>query len=105
MNGLLSNMATYTFRNKETNEVFDHSMRMSEYDSYMESNPNIERYYERNAALNIVSGVGGIKTDNGFKEVLSKVAEAHPNSQLADRTLSRSVREHQIDRVVNKYRS
>ena len=98
-------MATYTFRNKETNEVFDHSMRMSEYDSYMESNPNIERYYEGNAALNIVSGVGGIKTDNGFKEVLSKVAEAHPNSQLADRTLSRSVREHQIDRVVNKYRS
>jgi hypothetical protein len=98
-------MATYTFRNKETNEIFDHSMKMSEYDSYMESNPSIERYYEPGDAMNIVSGVGGIKTDNGFKEVLSKVAEAHPNSQLADRTLSRSVREHQIDRVVNKYRS
>jgi hypothetical protein len=98
-------MATYTFRNKETNEVFDHSMRMSEYDSYMESNPSVERYYLPGDAMNIVSGVGGIKTDNGFKEVLSKVAEAHPNSNLADRTLSRSVREHQIDRVVNKYRS
>jgi len=98
-------MATYTFRNKETNEVFNHSMRMSEYDSYMESNPTIERYYAPGDAMNIVSGVGGIKTDNGFKEVLSKVAEAHPNSNLADRTLSRSVREHQIDRVVNKYRS
>jgi hypothetical protein len=98
-------MATYTFRNKETNEVFDHSMRMSEYDSYMESNPNIERYYEPSDAMNIVSGVGSIKTDNGFKEVLSKVAEAHPNSELASRTLSRSVREHQVDRAVNKYRS
>ena len=40
----------------------------------------------------------------GFKEVLSKVAEAHPNSELASRTLSRSVRESQVDRVVNKYR-
>ena len=98
-------MATYTFRNKETNEVFDHSMRMSEYDSYMESNPSIERYYEPSDVMNIVSGVGGIRTDNGFKEVLSKVAEAHPNSELADRTLSRSVREHQIERVVHKYRS
>jgi len=98
-------MATYSFRNKETNEIFDYSMRMSEYDSYMESNPSVERYYTPGDAMNIVSGVGGIKTDNGFKEVLSKVAEAHPNSQLADRTLSRSVREHQIDRVVNKYRS
>jgi hypothetical protein len=98
-------MATYTFRNKETNEIFDHSMRMSDYDSYMESNPTIERYYEPGDAMNIVSGVGGIKTDGGFKEVLSKVAEAHPNSELASRTLSRSVRESQIDRVVNKYRS
>ena len=98
-------MATYTCRNKETNEIFDHSMRMSDYDSYMESNPTIERYYEPGDAMNIVSGVGGIKTDGGFKEVLSKVAEAHPNSELASRTLSRSVRESQIDRVVNKYRS
>jgi len=78
---------------------------MSDYDSYMESNPTIERYYEPGDAMNIVSGVGGIKTDGGFKEVLSKVAEAHPNSELASRTLSRSVRESQIDRVVNKYRS
>lgn len=98
-------MATYTFRNKETNEVFEHSMRMSEYDSYMEDHPNVERYYQPSASLNIVSGVGEIKTDNGFKEVLSKVAEAHPNSELANRTLSKSIREHQIDRVVNKYRS
>ena len=98
-------MATYTFRNKETNEIFEHSMRMSEYDSYIESNPDVERYHEPGRVMNIVSGVGGIKTDNGFKEVLSKVAEAHPNSELAGRTLSRSVRESQIDRAVNKYRS
>ena len=98
-------MATYTFRNKETNEIFDHSMRMSEYESYIENNPNVERYYDRSDTMNIVSGVGGIKTDSGFKEVLSKVAEAHPNSELASRTLSRSVRESQIDRIVDKYRS
>lgn len=98
-------MATYTFRNKDTDEVVEYSMRMSDYDDFISEHPNFERYYEQGAALNIVSGVGGIKTDNGFKEVLSKVAEAHPNSELANRTLSRSVREHQVDRVVNKYRS
>jgi len=98
-------MATYRFRNKETNEIFDHSMRMSDYDLYMESQPMIERYYEPGDAMNIVSGVGSIKTDSGFKEVLSKVAEAHPNSELASRTISKSVRESQIDRVVDKYRS
>ena len=96
-------MATYTFFNKKTNEVFEVSMRMSEYDKYIESNPDVERYYEQGAALNIVSGVGGIKTDNGFKEVLSKVAEAHPNSALAEKTNSRSIKQAQVDRVIEKH--
>ena len=98
-------MPTYTFRNKETNEIFDQSMKMSEYDSFMESNPSVERYYEPSDAMNIVSGVGSIRTDDGFKEVLSKVAQAHPNSELADRIAPRSIKQAQIDRIVNKYRS
>jgi len=98
-------MATYTFINKETNEIVDYSMRMSDYDHFIVEHPQLERYYEQGATLNIVSGVGSIKTDNGFKEVLSKVAEAHPNSELASKTLSKSIRQSQVDRVVNKYRS
>ena len=35
--------------------------------------------------MNIVSSVGSVDshTDRGFKEVLSKVSEAHPESPLA----------------------
>ena len=37
--------------------------------------------------LNIVSTTGTIdgKTDSGWKEVMSKISEAHPKSPLADR--------------------
>lgn len=97
-------MPTYTFRNKETNEIFDQSMKMSEYDSFMESNPSVERYYEPSDVMNIVSKIGGIRTDDGFKEVLSKVAQAHPNSELASRVAPRSIRQAQVDRIVDRYR-
>lgn len=35
----------YTFLNKETNEVEEHTMRMSEYDEFKEKNPHLERYF------------------------------------------------------------
>lgn len=96
-------MATYTFRNKETDEIVEHSIRMSEYDQFVKDNPNLERYHTPGNVLNIVGGVGGIKNDQGWKEVLSKVSEAHPNSSLANRTVSRSIKEVQTASVVNKH--
>ena len=57
--------------------------------------------------MNIVSSVGSVdsKTDSGFKEVLSKAAEAHPNSPLAERYGRKSVKQTQIDRVRKKHRN
>ena len=57
--------------------------------------------------MNIVSSVGSVdsKTDSGFKEVLSKVSEAHPNSPLASRYGKRSIKDTQIERVRKKHRT
>jgi hypothetical protein len=95
-------MPVYTFRDRETNELIELTLRIADYDSFLSSNPNLERYID--SVPGLVSGSGSIKTDSGFKEVLSKVAEAHPNSELADRTLSRSATQVKVDNAVNKYR-
>lgn len=95
-------MPVYTFKDKDTNELIEFSLRIADYDSFLASNPNLERYID--SVPGIVGGTGSIKTDSGFKEVLSKVAEAHPNSELADRTLSRSATQVKVDNAVNKYR-
>lgn len=95
-------MPLYTFLDKDTNELIELSLRIADYDSFLSSNPNLERYID--SVPGLVSGSGSIKTDSGFKEVLSKVAEAHPNSELADRTLSRSATQVKVDNAVNKYR-
>ena len=57
--------------------------------------------------LNIVSSVGTIdgKTDNGWKEVMSKISEAHPKSELAQRYGKKSVKDTQIDSVIKKHRA
>ena len=57
--------------------------------------------------LNIVSSVGTIdgKTDKGWKEVMSKISEAHPKTELAKRYGKKSVKDTQIERVIKKHRA
>ena len=57
--------------------------------------------------LNIVSSTGTIdgKTDSGWKEVMSKVSEAHPSSPLAERYGRKTVRQTQVERVIKKHRA
>ena len=57
--------------------------------------------------LNIVSSRGTIdgKTDSGWKEVMSKISEAHPKSELAQRYGKKSVKDTQVERVIKKHRA
>lgn len=96
-------MPTYAFRDKATGNISEIILRMSEYDQYVKDHPNLERFFTPDQALNIISGVGGIRTDQGFKEVLSKISEAHPRSPLADKTRSRSTKEVKTDQVLKKH--
>ena len=57
--------------------------------------------------MNIVSSVGSVDshTDNGWKEVMSKAAEAHPESPLAERYGKKSVKDTQIEKIRKKHRN
>lgn len=94
-------MPTYTFIDKDTNEIFDIVMSMKDYDDYKKENPSHERYIDEAPLL--VSGVG-LKSDQGFNEVLSKISEAHPNSPLADKHLRKSVKQVKTERAVREWR-
>ena len=79
-------MPLYTFMNKDTDEVFTEMMSISQREEYLSQNPNITQQIVK---VNMISGTG-IKNDNGWKENLSRIAEAHPNSTLADQVGGRS---------------
>ena len=94
-------MPSYTFENTKTGDVFDNYMSIADKETYLEQNPHIKQII---TAINIVSGTGGMKNDSGWKENLSRIAEAHPTSPFADRYGKKSIKEIKTKQVVEKHR-
>ena len=97
-------MPTYRFYNSKTKEEYTDLMSISEMEEFIQKK-HIKLLPP--TQLNIVSSTGSLdsKTDNGWKEVLSKVSEAHPASNLASQYGKKSVKDTQVDRVIQKHRA
>jgi hypothetical protein len=98
-------MPTYEFLNSETGEEFERLMSISAREDYLKENPHIVPVI---SAPTIVSGVSTSnskqgKVPDGFKEVLSKVAEAHPTSTVADRYGKKSIKDVKTRQIVKKH--
>ena len=75
-------MPIYSIRNNDTGEVHEEMMSWDSLQEYLSANPNYESIITK--APGLVQATGDrTKTDDGFKEVLSKIADANPNSNLA----------------------
>jgi|TARA_B100000925_G_scaffold63743_1_gene43037 hypothetical protein len=97
-------MPLYTFENKRTGKTFTEMMTISEMESYLKKNKHIKQNI---TSVNIVAGVSGMsyKSDQGWKETLSKVAEAHPQSALANEVGKKSIKQIKTEQVVKKHRA
>ena len=97
-------MPIYTFYNSKTKKTYDEMMTISEMEDYLNNNKHIKQKIH---TVNIVGGISGVsyKNDQGFKEVLSKVAEAHPTSPLGREHRRRGVKEVKTEQVIKKYKA
>lgn len=75
-------MPTYVFRNKETGEQFEKIMRISELDTFRAENPQLETVIQAVAFGDPTKLSSTRKFDTGFKEVLQRIHEKTPGSQL-----------------------
>jgi hypothetical protein len=75
-------MPTYVFRNKETGEQFEKILKMSELDSFRAENPQLETVIQAVAFGDPTKLSSSRKFDSGFKEVLQKIHERSPGSEL-----------------------
>ena len=96
-------MPTYRFYNKRTKKEYTDLMSISEMEEFIKTD-TIELLPP--TQMNIVSSVGSVdsKTDSGWKEVMSKISEAHPASNLAERYGKKSVKQTQIEKTIKKHR-
>jgi len=94
-------MPIYTFYNKRTKKQFDDMMMIAEKEEYLKKNKHITQVL---TGLNIVASTGSrtMKTDSGFKDVLSKIGEAHPQSALAKQTTKRSIKQIKTEQAIAK---
>ena len=96
-------MPIYTFENTKTGKVYDDMMSIAEMEKFLKKNKHIK---QKLTTINISSGVMGVnmKNDGGWKDNLSRIAEAHPTSELAQQHRKRSIKEVKTQQVVEKHR-
>jgi hypothetical protein len=75
-------MPTYVFRNKETGEQFEKIMKISELDNFRNENPQLETVIQAVSFGDPTKMTSTRKFDTGFKEVLQRIHEKTPGSQL-----------------------
>jgi hypothetical protein len=73
-------LPTYPVKNATTGETKELYMSMNEYDQWRQDNPEWDKDWS--------VGCGGVtygnpKQSDGFKEVMTKVQEAHPRANLS----------------------
>lgn len=66
-------MPTYTFRNKETNEIVEHVCKMSELDKFKEDNPHLERAFVDVTPTTDPVRMGRIKPPKDFNDLLGHI--------------------------------
>ena len=96
-------MPTYHFLDTQTGEEFESFMKISEREEYLKENPHIKTVVTAPAIVSGVSTSTQHRVPDGFKEVLSKVAEAHPDSKVGDRYGKKSIKQVKTREIVKKH--
>lgn len=96
-------MPTYNFIDTITKEEFDLFMKWTEREVFLKENPHVQSVLTAPAIVSSVAGMGSHRVPDGFKEVLSKVAEKHPGSVVGDRYGKKSIKEARTSQVVKNH--
>jgi len=94
----------YTFKNKETQEYTEVSMKMSELDEYKKNNPLMETVITGSTSFSY-SSIGDFdkKSDNTWKEVLQKIGEQNPSTPLADKYVQKTAKQIKTKEIIRKH--
>ena len=96
-------MPTYNFKNTDTGEEFEEIMSMSEREKFLEQNSHIKQLPSLFSMS--YTGTGDrIKNDDGWKENMSRIAEAHPGTPFASRYGKDSTKNINTRKVLKKHK-
>ena len=96
-------MPTCTLVNKNTGDEFEEFCTWDELEEFLKKNTDFKQKVSAPALVGDHIGGVGPKVDGGFKENLSRIAEAHPTSALADSYGTKSTKDIKTHQVLRKH--
>lgn len=99
-------MPTYTFLNRKTKKIEEHTLKISEYDAFKKANPHLERYHDVPPAVTFNGRTFtsfDSKTDDSWKEVLSKIGEKHKGSPLHEDKVRKTTKEVKTRQAIKRH--
>ena len=95
-------MPMYDFKDTNTGESFSLELTIAKREEYLKENPHITQIL---GAPSLVRGTNyGGKMDDGWKENLARIAEAHPQSALSEKIGGRKTKDLKTKEVLDKHR-
>tara|TARA_S200000501_G_scaffold16458_1_gene14775 strand:- start:471 stop:800 length:330 start_codon:yes stop_codon:yes gene_type:complete len=96
-------MPTYDFINTKTGEEWTDMMSIADKEAYLKKNKHIKQGIGQ---INIIGGVQGIthKTDGGWKDMLSRIGDAHPGSKVHDIYGNKNIKDIKTRQVLSKHK-
>ena len=96
-------MPTYEFKNRVTGEVTEVFMNVSEREKYLLDNPRLTQVLQAPNFITRRDGDVLKKAGAGWNEVLQKVGEHHPYSEVARKNISRTSKQVATDNIAKKH--
>jgi len=94
---------TYDFENTKTGEVTTEMMSIAELDEFKKNNPHMKQLISKVNIVGGVMGMGRMKTDGGWKDMLSRIGDAHPGSKVHDLYGNKSIKDIKTRQVLQKH--
>ena len=96
-------MPTYDFEDTKTGEIWTDMMSIADKEAYLKKNKHIKQCLSKINISSGVMGVGQMKTDGGWKDMLSRIGDAHPGSKVHDIYGNKNTKDIKTRQVVKKH--
>ena len=96
-------MPTYLFYDTVTKEEFEEFMSISDKEPYLKENPHLKQRIQPPNFIKRRDGDVLKKAGSGWNEVLQKVGEHHPDSEVAKKNVRRTAKQIATANVAKKH--
>lgn len=97
-------MPTYSFIDEENDVEFEEMMSYSEKQAFLADHPHIKQTLTQINIVRSANGMRSMRNDDGWRENLARMAEAHPGTTLGNRYGDKSVKAVKTREAVEKWR-